>query len=140
MSKLTEWLSTDERRMEFAEEELIVDAAEEIWSAMDKAKVTKSELAERLGKSKAFVSQVLNGSRNMTLRSLADIAYCIGFRVQVSLQVRTAHEAWGQISGALVAPFGKPYLASASVPQPVAEPVGEVEADTWTSMKMLKAA
>jgi transcriptional regulator with XRE-family HTH domain len=140
MSNLSEWLSTDERRMEFAEEELIVEAAEEIWSAMEKAKVTKSEIAERLSKSKAYVSQLLNGSRNMTLRSLADIAYCIGFRVQVSLEVQTAHEAWGQIRGALVAPFGKPFLASASAPQPVSEPVGEVAADTWTSMKILKAA
>jgi len=82
----------------------------------------------------------LNGSRNMTLRSLADIAHCIGFRVQLSLEIQTDHTAWGQISGTVVAQFAKPYLNSASAPQPVSEPVGEVAADTWTSIKILKAA
>jgi transcriptional regulator with XRE-family HTH domain len=138
MSKLSEWLSTDERRMEFAEEELIVDAAEEIWSAMEKAKVTKSELAERLGKSKAFISQLLNGSRNMTLRSLADIAHSIGFRVHLSLEVQADHATWGQISGTFVVPFGKCFLTSA--PQPVLEPVGAVPANTWTNIRLQEAA
>jgi transcriptional regulator with XRE-family HTH domain len=137
MSKLSEWLSNDERRMEFAEEELIVDAAEEIWSAMDKAKVTKSEVAERLGKSKALISQLLNGSRNMTLRTLADIAHCIGFRVHLSLEMQTENAAWGELKGAAIAmPFDKRFLNSVTA----LEPVENLVADTWTTIRYRDAA
>jgi transcriptional regulator with XRE-family HTH domain len=47
--------------------------------------LTKSELAARLGRSKGFVSQVMGGGRNLTLRTLADMAAAIGCRVNVNL-------------------------------------------------------
>jgi transcriptional regulator with XRE-family HTH domain len=126
MSKLTDWLSTEDRRREFAEEALIVDAAEQIWAAMTSAKVTKSEIAERLGKSKAFISQMLNGSRNMTLRSLADISHCIGYRVNLSLERQDAADAWLPLNDAIVVQFNQRYLNP--------EPVDEVAQGTWTTI------
>jgi transcriptional regulator with XRE-family HTH domain len=125
VSKLSDWLSTDERRVAFAEEALIVDVAERIWAAMASANVTKSEIAERLGKSKAFISQMLNGSRNMTLRSLADIAHSIGFRVSVSLERQDVSATWQPLNDAILVQFDRRQL-------PVPEPVDEVAADTWT--------
>jgi transcriptional regulator with XRE-family HTH domain len=126
MSKLADWLSTEERRAEFAEETLIVEVAEQIWGAMASTGVTKSEIAERLGKSKAFISQMLNGSRNMTLRSLADIAHCIGYRVQLSLQRQDAVDAWHPLDDALVVQFNQRYLSPA--------PIDEVRKGTWTTI------
>jgi transcriptional regulator with XRE-family HTH domain len=128
MSKLTEWLSTEERRVAFAEEALIVDVAEQIWAAMESAKITKSEIADRLHKSKAFISQMLNGSRNMTLRSLADIAHCIGYRVNLSLERQDAVVAWRPLTDAIVVQFDQRYLNQAPVP----EPVTDVPKGTWT--------
>ena len=128
MSKLTDWLSTEERRVAFAEEALIVDVAEQIWAAMASAKITKSEIAERLHKSKAFISQMLNGSRNMTLRSLADIAHCIGYRVSLSLERQDVTVAWRPLKDAVVVQFDQRYLNQAPVP----EPVTEVTKGAWT--------
>ena len=127
MSKLEDWLSTDERQREFAEEALIVDVAEKIWGAMESERVTKADLAERLGKSKAFVSQMLDGSRNMTLRSLADIAHSMGYRVRLSLHQRDVEGAWQPLNDAVVVQFNARYLD--------VMPVGnDVTRGAWTTI------
>lgn len=45
---------------------------------MQKQNVSRVDLAKRIGKSKGFVSQVLSGSRNMTVRTIAEIAVALG--------------------------------------------------------------
>jgi transcriptional regulator with XRE-family HTH domain len=45
---------------------------------MEDQGVSKAELAQRLGKSKARISQLLGGSSNMTIGTLADIASALG--------------------------------------------------------------
>lgn len=60
-----------------AQERLILDATEAIVALLEERGVTRQELAVRLGKSKGFVSQLLSGERNMTLRTLADLGYAL---------------------------------------------------------------
>ena len=82
---LEEWLDeSDENRKLFAEEGLILDVTEEIWAALERKGWSKSQLADALGLSLSHVSRLLNGSRNMTLRTLADIAYALGMRPSFS--------------------------------------------------------
>src|ERR1700691_3779521 len=61
-----------------AQERLILDATEAIVGLLEEQKVSRQELARPLGKSKGFVSQLLSGERNMTLRTLADLGYALG--------------------------------------------------------------
>ena len=104
MTHLTDWVNASpQRQREFAEERLIVDAAEEIWGAMERKQVSKSDLAKFLGKSKAYVTQTLSGSRNMTLRTFASLAHFLGYDVEVSLRPRSAPSAWFTIPDAVVA-------------------------------------
>lgn len=112
MSKLNDWVTASpERERLYAQEKLIVDAAEEIWAAMDDSKVSKAQLATSLGKSKAFVSQILSGSRNMTLRTMADIASSLGKKVCVRLLDAHESDAWHSVDAVLisrrVAPFAE---------------------------------
>lgn len=103
MSKLTDWVSASpERERLFTQEQLIVDAAEEIWAAMEAKKLSKVELATALGKSKAFVSQILTGSRNMTLRTLADIAFSLGKRPCIRLLDAHESDAWHAVDAVLI--------------------------------------
>jgi transcriptional regulator with XRE-family HTH domain len=76
-----------------AQETLILDATEALIAQMEKQEVSRQELAARLGKSKGLVSQLLSGERNMTLRTLADLAYVLGSRF--ALSVRDVAEAPG---------------------------------------------
>ncbi len=66
-----------------AQESLILDATEEICRVLGSAKISRQELAKRLGKSKGFVTQVLSGERNMTLRTAADLASALDHRLQI---------------------------------------------------------
>ena len=62
------------------QEELILQVTETLTEELDDAGVTRAELARRLGKSPGFVSQVLGGGRNLTLRTLSDIASALSLR------------------------------------------------------------
>ena len=62
------------------QEHLILDVTEMIVELMNERGVTRSELADRLGKTKGHVSQLLSGSRNLTLRTLSDIFVALDFR------------------------------------------------------------
>ena len=67
------------------QEELILQVTETLTHALDEAGVTKAELARRLGKSPGFVSQVLGGGRNLTLRTLSDIVAALALRPTLNL-------------------------------------------------------
>lgn len=75
--------SSDRRRRLLQQEDLILDVTELLSSALEDQNMTKSELAAKLGKTKGFVTQVLSGNRNLTLRTIADIADALGFRIRV---------------------------------------------------------
>ena len=65
----------------FAQEQLIEEATELIAEVMHERGITKSELASRVGTSRGHITQLLAGSRNMTLRTLADLMHAMGSRV-----------------------------------------------------------
>jgi len=77
---------TDANAKLVAEELLIAEVTEAIWEAMEDANISKKELAQRMGASKGHVSQVLSGSRNMTLRTLADISHALKLKPAFSLE------------------------------------------------------
>jgi transcriptional regulator with XRE-family HTH domain len=95
MSELHRWVNeTPQRKRTYAQESLIVDVSEEIWEALEQSGLTKSELADRLGSSKSHITQLLNGARNMTLRSLSDIAHALGREVRVKLLLPHEVSVW----------------------------------------------
>ena len=67
------------------QEELIIEVTEALARALRSSGLTQTELAARLGKTKGFVSQIMGGGNNLTLRTLADVAGAIGCRIQVNL-------------------------------------------------------
>jgi cyanate lyase len=80
MSKtfVEEFTSTVEGMALFQQERLILGLAEAICAVMEEQGVSKAELAARLGKSRAFVTQLLDGRANMTLRTVSDVFLALG--------------------------------------------------------------
>jgi transcriptional regulator with XRE-family HTH domain len=68
-----------ERRM--AQEDFIMEVTETLCELLENENISRKGLAERLGKSKGFVSQLLNGGRNLTLRTVADILHVLGYKL-----------------------------------------------------------
>jgi transcriptional regulator with XRE-family HTH domain len=81
---LDDYLEDEEFRRLFAQEDLILEVTETICELLEKEKVSRKELADRLGKSKGFISQLLNGGRNLTLRTVADILHVLGYRASLT--------------------------------------------------------
>jgi transcriptional regulator with XRE-family HTH domain len=74
-----------EQSVDYWAEAAIVEFTEALWARMEDEKVSRAELARRLGTSKAYVTKVLGGNANFTLYSLAKLALAVGAKVRVSI-------------------------------------------------------
>lgn len=81
---LEKYLEDPEFARVMAQGDLIMEVTETLCEVLEKEKVSRKELADRLGKSKGFVSQLLNGGRNLTLRTVADILHVLGYKVSLT--------------------------------------------------------
>ena len=62
-----------------------------VMRAMDERSVTQSELAERMGCSQQYVSNLLKGSSNMTLETIS--------RIEDALNIDILHSVLSSVSG-----------------------------------------
>ena len=92
MSEMTDrgWIerqtaSPGSRRLH-EEERLILWATEAVAEAMANQGLTRAQVAEALGTSRPNVTQLLSGSRNMTLRTLAALAHACRMRVDLKIE------------------------------------------------------
>jgi transcriptional regulator with XRE-family HTH domain len=83
-----EFLESPENRRLFEQERLLVEATELLSELMEKKKVSRKQLAQRIGKSKAFVTQLLRGNHNMTLRTVADLFDALDYQASLKCQPR----------------------------------------------------
>lgn len=78
--------SSPEDRREYEEERLILSATEAIAELMERNDISKAQLASALGTSRAYVTALLSGSRNMTLRTLGSVACYLGHRIDLNIE------------------------------------------------------
>jgi len=82
-TKIAELLRDPEFQKAYAVEGLLADAAELIWQLLVRRNMKQADLARLLNKTPAFVSQLLNGKANMTVRTLAQVADVLGARIKI---------------------------------------------------------
>lgn len=75
-------------------ERLILQTTELILAEMEVASLTRTQVASKMGKSKAHVSQMLNGTRNMTLRTLASFGHTLNIQFSVAVESKAAHRGF----------------------------------------------
>ena len=80
-STFEEFISTPGNERIYEQQRLLVEATELISSVMENTHVKRGELAHRLGRSKAYVTQILRGNQNLTLKTLADVCWALKCRV-----------------------------------------------------------
>ena len=68
----------------YYQEKLILEVTEVISELMKQKKLNKTKLAELLGKSRGYVTQLLDGTANMTLRTISDVCVAMGAELDVS--------------------------------------------------------
>jgi transcriptional regulator with XRE-family HTH domain len=75
-----------EFRRLLATESLVTEASELISRLMAEQNVSKADLARRLNKSRAWITQLLSGKTNMTVRTLAEVVYTLDAEVKIHSQ------------------------------------------------------
>jgi transcriptional regulator with XRE-family HTH domain len=85
MSKFNDRLkATEEGRRLIERERVWMEATENLCRAMESKGVSRSQLAERLGVSRAWVTELLGGTHNVTLGTLSDAFFALGHSLHVS--------------------------------------------------------
>lgn len=82
-TQFEKFIEQPENRRIFEQERLLVDATELLSTVMETTGTKRADLAQRLGKSKAYVTQILRGNQNLTLKTLADAFFALDHRLLV---------------------------------------------------------
>jgi transcriptional regulator with XRE-family HTH domain len=75
-------------------EGVIVEFTEELARWMKEKKVSRSELAVRIGHSPAYVTKVLRGNANFTVATMAKLAKAMGAEVRIHLAPSGSRTTW----------------------------------------------
>jgi transcriptional regulator with XRE-family HTH domain len=73
------------QRVALRAEELMLAATNALSEELERQGLTKAALAGRLGRTRGDITQIFSGGRNLTLRTLAEVADALGCKVQLAL-------------------------------------------------------
>ena len=71
--------------VEFYTEEIILDFTEKIVTVMEEMGINRAELARKLGVSKAFITKLLNGNPNLTIKTMVSLAKTLDRDLNIDL-------------------------------------------------------
>ncbi len=131
-SRFEQFAAKDSNKSLLEQERLILAASELISQLMEEQGVNKATLAQRIGKSRAFVTQALSGSRNLTLRTFAELAGALDHRIEVRGRSNKAESAPTQQLGKVMAFPSRPPDSPRLVARDPAAVKGDTKGDTGT--------
>ena len=73
-------LARAKKRLAYHEEGLFLDVATRVIDAMENRGISRSDLARRLGVNPAYITKILHGHANLSLESLAKVAFAMGLK------------------------------------------------------------
>lgn len=81
-----ELFSKAKESAEYWAEVAALDFTEALNQRMQELNVTRSELASRIDASPAYITKIMNGTTNFTLRSMATLAHALGKKVKIAFE------------------------------------------------------
>lgn len=106
-------------RRVYEQERLILWATEAVAKAMNRVGKTKADLARELETSPSHVTQLMSGTRNMTLRTLANLAHSCDCRVRIDFEPLRIGEFFEHPIQLVHHPIARRIVQSASPEHPV---------------------
>ena len=97
IDELRRRMREERKTPEYELERVLIDFTEAIYELMKELDVSKSSLADRLDKTKPWVSKLLSGDHNMTFRTAADVLWYLDSRMRVliePIEVPQVEEHW----------------------------------------------
>lgn len=77
--------------------DLQLDVALEVERLMEHEGITRTELSDRIESSRPYITKVLSGDANMTLKTLAKLANALGRRVKVAFTHKGSRARWIEV-------------------------------------------
>lgn len=94
MKDYKRYQSIIKRNLDYWMEIPVLEFTEELARLMDEKSVNQAELARRIGKSPAYISKVLNGNENFTLKTITKLALAVDSTVHLHLADKEAITQW----------------------------------------------
>jgi plasmid maintenance system antidote protein VapI len=94
VERFRQFLETARASVDYWVDGPITEFAEDIWRLMEEQKVSRAELARRLGTSRAYVTKLLGGNANFTLQTMTKVAMALGSTVHVHVADQKAITRW----------------------------------------------
>lgn len=88
ISSLKDWTESRKNDPDYVASGLIVDLTEEISAVMEERKMNRSALAKKLKCSTAYITKLLRGEENLTIKKIAQIAIALELEPKISLDGR----------------------------------------------------
>ena len=86
MQTIAEMLADAKKSDEYWEEMAMCQFTEDLCARMEEKGVSRSELARMIGKSPAWVTQMLRGGNNFTLRTMVQLSRALKGELQVNVK------------------------------------------------------
>ena len=94
MERFRQFIREAESSVDYWVDGPITEFAEDVWRLMEEQKVSRAELARRLGTSRAYVTKLLGGNANFTLQTMTKVAMALGATVHVHIADQKAITRW----------------------------------------------
>ena len=85
IESICELMQNDDFRQIYEEERLVSEFTQALSDLMEEQDMNRAELAQILECSKSYISQLLNGNKNISLRNVAKVLYKLGKRMSIEV-------------------------------------------------------
>jgi transcriptional regulator with XRE-family HTH domain len=86
-----------ENTADYQLESVVIDLTEQICEIMEAKGISRADLARKLDKSRAWVTKVLRGDQNLTLKTVVDVFWELGYRIEFESHPKMpSWSEWGE--------------------------------------------
>jgi len=112
---------------DYWEEVFNLELTEDIWKIMKNRRISQKKLSSLLGTSEAYVSKILNGNQNLSIKSISKLAFVLGSAPHIHIAPIDAIVEWKERSSSdsrteISLPSGSYYTGSFEVDYKINQP------------------
>ena len=93
MRKMKEILEAAQQHNEYWVEAVMLEFTEVICELMEKQNISRSEVARKLGVSPAYITKILRGNANMTIRTMVALANIFNHKIEINVCDKKSYSA-----------------------------------------------
>lgn len=94
---MTRWYEQLSNDNEYWAENAKLDFAVSLERLMQKAGISKSELARKIKSSPAYITQILRGDSNLTIDSMVKLSRATGGNLHITISPQATSAEWGKL-------------------------------------------